>query len=248
MTGIYFPSGRAQEYFTRALNHYIGCDHRCIYCYNKSLCKDFATIECRPRPSVTIAGLEKQLETIVFDRSDPKDYVLLSFQGDPYCHAEETHGWTRKILSLFLEHQVPTAILTKGGKRCLRDLDLFKQFDHIKVGASLTFANFLDSRLWENGATLPIERVLALSKLHIAGIPTFASFEPVVYPEQTIALMEFAAEYADEFKIGKLNHDKEHEHLVDWSAFGKEAEQLCKDLGKPYLIKKDLRDAMEVRP
>ncbi len=245
MTGLYHPTGRAQEYFTWALNHYIGCDHGCTYCYNRSICKDFSSIECRPRPSVSIIGLRKQLETISFA---PDEYVLLSFQGDPYCHAEEEHRWTRRILNLFLERQVPTAILTKGGKRCLRDIDLFKQFDHIKVGASLTFINPSDSREWEPGAAPPMERIRTLSKLHAIGIPTFASFEPVVFPRQPIDLMASVLEYADEYKIGKLNHDKEHEQLVDWGAFGRRVEQFCKDWNKPYYIKKDLRVAMEVRP
>lgn len=136
--------------------------------------------------------------------------------------------WTRKILSLFLEHQVPTMILTKGGKRCLRDLDLFKQFDRIKVGASLTFANFLDSKQWEFHAAPPIERLMMLNKLHAAEIPTFASFEPVIRPDQTIALMEIASEDVDEYKIGKLNHHKILESAIDWVAFGGEADQLIR--------------------
>ena len=34
---IYTPQGRAREYSPLALNIYNGCDHRCSYCYIKTM-------------------------------------------------------------------------------------------------------------------------------------------------------------------------------------------------------------------
>jgi DNA repair photolyase len=193
---------------------------------------------------LTIEFLEGQLKKSKFPDGE---YVLLSFQGDPYCHAEEKYLWTRRILELFLEYQVPTAILTKGGARCLRDLDLFKKFENIKVGATLTFFHKEDSKKYEPGASLPFERLDTLATLHHEGIRTWASFEPVIDPDQTLELMTLADNCADEYKIGKINHEKELESRVDWAYFGGNAENICIALGKKYYIKADLRKAMEAR-
>lgn len=233
---IYEPKGRAREYSPLALNYYGGCDHDCSYCYVRRMrfLKDASRAKAIPKMD-TPAKLRKQLEKKRID-----DQVLLSFTGDPYCNAEAEVGLTRQVLEVLLEHQVPTAILTKGGMRCLRDFDLFRQFDQFKIGASLTFRRLKDSVKFEPGAAAPMEREAALRELSMSGIKTWVSFEPVIDPEQSLALLEMTCSYVDEFKLGKVN-GMPGEEDIDWAAFVIEAVSMLRKAGKAFYVKKSLQ-------
>ena len=233
---IYEPRGRAREYSPLALNVYNQCDHRCTYCYVKIIQKKFR----HGIPSSNKVYPRQDILTKV--REDAKKYslgkqVLLCFMGDPYCRADVEYKTTRDVLEILLENQVTVAILTKGGKRCLRDLDLFKQFDAIKVGATLTLTNDIDSRGWEPYAALPKDRVETLKKLKENGIKTWVSFEPVINVKQTLHLIDVTHEFVDQYKVGKLNH---YNINIDWRDFGIKAIEKLNSYGKKFYMKKDL--------
>ena len=106
-------------------------------------------------------------------------------------------------------YKVPVAVLSKGGKKMLRDLDIFKEFgDRITVGATLTFLDDKKSKEWEPYASTPSERLETLKILHENGIKTFASFEPTIEPEESLALIHRTLEdnSVDYYKIGKINN------------------------------------------
>ena len=239
---IYKPKGRAEEYSPLALSIYEGeCDHGCHYCYMRELAKRFPRFAgpCRPRPDF-IARLRRELERGAAREALPSEQVLLSFTGDPYCHAEEEYRQTRGALELLCEYGAPVSILTKGGPRCLRDLDLFKQFKAIKVGASLTLATIGYSDRWEPGAASPAERLDSLESLHSRGIQTWASLEPVIDPGEALYLIRLSERYVDQFMVGKWNHDG-RAWAIDWPKFAREAVELLRGLGKPFYIKANLR-------
>ena len=236
---IYEPRGKAREYSPLALNLYMGCTHRCKYCYapsciQKSRENYFKVPE--PRKNV-LENLEKQLKKEI-----PKEQVLLSFVGDVYCETSDNNKLTRKVLEMLLFYKVPVAILTKGGKRCLKDMDIFKEFgDHITIGATLTFDNDKDSLEWEEGASLPKERLEMLKTLHENGIRTFASFEPVICPEQSINLIKQSIDFIDVYKIGKINNYKGIDKTIDWTDFLIKCVDILRPAGKEFYIKHDLR-------
>jgi DNA repair photolyase len=133
--------------------------------------------------------------------------------------------------------------LTKGGQRCLRDLDLFKDFqDHIKVGASLTFLINEDSIKYEPYAALPNNRLDTLKILHDNGIKTWVSFEPVIKPQQTMNLLDISLNFVDEYRIGKINHSPELEKQIDWPKFLIQALEILRMENKQIYVKKDLRE------
>jgi DNA repair photolyase len=236
MSLCYIPKGRAQEYSPYALNLYNSCDFGCRYCYNRDRFPCTGNVE--PKRDV-IPKLAKELE-----KSAPKKQVLLSFVGDPYGKAEEKYNVTRMALSLLSEHRVPTAILTKGGYRCLRDMDTFLQFSApLKVGATLTFVREADSRKWEPNAASPVERMAALNVLHDSGIMTWASLEPVIDPEQTLRIISATHDFIDQYAVGKLNH---FPHKIDWADFGNEAVQRLREYGKTFYVKADLREHITI--
>lgn len=165
--------------------------------------------------------------------------ILLSFTGDPYCGVSPVT--TRRALDTLYRYGHKVAILTKGGTRCLADLDLFRKFgDRIKVGATLTFDNVNDSVEWEPGGDLPMSRIDSLKQLHDAGIMTWASFEPVVVPDQSLHLLEMAAPFLSHVKIGKLNNYKGIDRSIDWARFIRSSVEICRRHSLPFYIKKDL--------
>lgn len=239
MSLIYEPKGKAREYSPLALNLYLGCSHECKYCYAPSCLQRkrenyFGVPE--PRKNV-LEKLEKELR-----KSVPKEQVLLSFVGDVYCETTDNNKLTRDVLEMLLHYGAPVAVLTKGIKRSTKDIDLFKKFgEHIQVGTTLTFDNDADSLEWEPGAETPSERIEGLKILHEAGIRTFASFEPVIIPEQSLSMMRKTLEVVDVYKVGKLNNYKGIDKKIDWSAFLAESVALLRGAWKEFYIKDDLR-------
>jgi DNA repair photolyase len=167
--------------------------------------------------------------------------ILLSFTGDPYCNSE--NGETRKVLEILNKYNHKVAILTKQPDKAMKDLDLFLKFgDRFKIGSTLTFDNEKDSLEWEKGASLPIERVDALRKFAELGIKTWASFEPVIIPEQSLSLLLTVSEFIDHVKIGKINNYKGIDKQIDWGKFIFDSVRILRDaeMNDRFYIKKDL--------
>lgn len=235
MRTIYEPRGRAREYSPLALDIYNCCDHNCKYCYVPLIRKKWgnAPIDINPFPR------QHLLENL---RRDAKKYsfgaqVLLCFSGDPYCRAEEKYGITRNVLEILLLNNVTVAILTKGGRRCLRDIGLFQEFKAIKIGATLTFIKEKDSRHWEKDASLPEDRFKTLEKLKEMGIMTWVSLEPVIDPEQTLEIIDRTHKFIDQYKVGKLNHFSNN---INWRDFGIRAVDKLNKYEKNFYVKNDL--------
>lgn len=243
MSVIYEPKGKAREYSPLALNLYLGCSHECKYCYAPSaLQKTRESYFGIPQPRKgLIDNLHKELK-----RNRPTEQVLLSFIGDVYCETEDNNKLTGQVLELLLEYKTPVAILTKGGMRCLKDIDLFRQFgEHIQIGTTLTFDNNKDSLEWESGAAIPRDRLAMLQELNLAGIKTFASFEPVIITEQSLHLIKYSLQLdcIDTYKIGKINNYQGIDKTINWTEFLQSCLDLLRPAGKQIYIKHDLRQA-----
>lgn len=237
MSKIYEPQGRAREYSPLALNLYKGCTHGCVYCYVPKMFKrwnsDYDHAECRQ--NADFADLEKSAKKL----QGCNKQILLSFTGDPYPFEDDT---TRTALEILNKYNHKVAILTKGGGRCLKDLDIFKAFgNRIKVGATLSFITDDLSEKWEPGAALPSERLDTLKTLHENGIKTWASFEPVIDPDEALKLINESHSYLDHVKIGKLNGNKEVDSKVDWAKFLGDVVTLCRSLNLKFYIKESLQ-------
>jgi DNA repair photolyase len=232
----------AKEYSPYACNLYIGCSHRCKYCYAPhTLQRSESSYFGIPSPRNNVLRyLEKDLQKQTYTKQ-----ILLSFIGDNYCNNTDDSATVRAALRLLNQYEAPVAVLSKGGKKMLRDLDVFKEFkERIAVGCTLTFIDPNKSRLWEPGASLPDERLEVLSILRSEGIKTFASFEPVVEPSESLRLIERTIDDDSiiHYKIGKLNNYKGLDRDVDWRGFLREALAMLRPAGKQIYVKKCLRD------
>jgi len=250
MSVIYTPKGRAREYSPLALNLYTQCANGCDYCYCPAcLHKSPEEFFCdAPEPR---KGIIKNLG-ISLSKIDEQKQVLLSFIGDPYGKAADDNISTQNALLTLLNFDMPVAILTKSGSRCIRDYTLFQKFgDRIQVGASLTFKSELDRDEYEPGAARAADRLETLKALHNAGIKTFASFEPVIDPAQSLQLMRDSLDFVDTYKVGKINNYKGLDKKIDWIWFLTRTLAILREAGKQIYIKKDLREAapsVELRP
>jgi DNA repair photolyase len=249
MTLIYEPKGRAREYAALALNIYSGCNHGCLYCYVPN-----ATVKSRmefssvgPRPQGYFAQLEREADKL------PRDHepILLCFSCDPYPAVyRELSEISRQTITILKKYGHSFQVLTKGGERALRDIDLYQPGD--LFATTLTLLDEEHSRTWEEGAASPEERIETLRKFHDAGIPTWISLEPVLNPDSALEIIRRTHEFTDLYKVGKLNKQTKADpranglvDKIDWAKFGRDAVTLLESLGKAYYLKNDLRAEME---
>ncbi|MBC8569857.1 radical SAM protein [Zongyangia hominis] len=241
MPVIYEPKGRANEYSPYACNLYLGCTHGCKYCYAPhALQRTAENYFYSPSPRKNVLKiLEKDLQKKAYDLQ-----ILLSFIGDVYCETTDNNQTTRNALILLNSYHTPVAVLSKGGNRMLKDIDVFQSFGkRICVGSTLTFFDDEKSLAWEPGAASPDERIQTLKVLHESGIRTFASFEPVIEPSESLRLIEktLQDDSVDHYKIGKLNNYRGLDKGIDWQEFLKNVLALLRPAKKQIYIKECLR-------
>lgn len=241
MSIIYKPCGMAREYSPYACNLYIGCSHRCKYCYAPhTLQRSSVNYFGKPEPRKDVLKLlERDLQ-----KNEYKEQILLSFVGDVYCDSADEGATTREALKLLNYYHAPVAVLSKGGKKMLRDLDIFKKFgDRIAVGTTLTFMDENKSREWEPYASTPSDRLETLKILHDNGIRTFASFEPTIEPEESLKLIRKTLELdcVDHYKIGKINNYKSEDKWQDWGKYLQDCLDLLRPANKQVYYKFCLR-------
>jgi DNA repair photolyase len=237
---IYAPKGPAGEYAALACNPYEGCGHGCDYpCYvhaggftrltreqfdaGATLKKDFIANLRADAAKYQMAGITEQ--------------VLLSFSSDPY-HPGDARP-TRETLEILLEHGLSFCTLTKGGRRPLRDLDLFRP-DHDAFAVTLISVDDDFCRKWEPKAPLPAARIAAQKAFFEAGIFTWTSIEPVIDPEMALAVVEATHPYVDFYKIGRLNYSNLSQ-AVDWRSFTLRMVDLLNRVDRKAYFKRELQ-------
>jgi len=237
---IYEPKGKAREYSALSANLYTGCNHGCKYCYAPGIGRVKRAEYIFPMARKNIVNeFEKECKELF----NSKKAVLFCFMTDPYNIKEKELFITRQCLEIALLYKIPIKVLTKSAL-VLRDIDIFKKFkNHISIGGTLTFYDNKKSKEWEPGASPGIERLLALKTLHENNIKTWASFEPVIEPKESLTLLEKSLSYIDYFKIGKINNFMGIDKTINWSAFLKNAIGILRANNKEFYIKKDLRDS-----
>jgi len=262
---IYAPKGPAQEYAEinqgdgngLAVNLYKGCTHGCKYCYVPSTTYwrvqggDLRTRTMRfhadrvARPEA-LDMFTRDCEKL--QAEDSKSPIFMSFTCDPYQYGTESDDLTRQALLVASKYGRRISLLTKAGSVGRQDLDLFAQHrdDLIwEYGVSLVFRAGLQRSKWEPNAAPYRERWHALRDAHERGCRTWVSLEPVINPEQTLAIIRETRDIVGHYKIGKINghdqHTKAIERAIDWHDFRRQVKETC-DEGS-YTLKKSLLEA-----
>lgn len=235
---IYETKGRAREYRELACNLYTGCENRCSYCYAPNVLRrkrDTYHLDVKPRKGI-LQALDRDSTNLMM--AGETRQVLLCFTCDPYTLADAKHKTTRQAIQILHGNEMKVCILTKGGGRAIRDIDLLGDGD--SFGTTLTFYTPEKSLKWEPHAALPIDRLTTLLAYHRRGVHTWVSLEPVIDPNETLGLIELTHQFVDEYKIGKLNYHPAA-NRVDWKEFVDDAVDLLERLNRKYYLKADLR-------
>ena len=234
MKPIYKPKGAAAEYGDYAVNIYTGCPHRCYYCFAPHVLHREREVfhSCvEPRKDI-VPELRRKLER---EKITGK-LVHLCFTCDPYPTGCDTTS-TREVIQTLKEFGNHVQILTKGDGS--RDFDLLDGEDWYGVTISCD-APMADEA--EPGAVKPADRLYSLEKVKCRGVNTWVSFEPVLDPAAVLDCIKGCAYFIDRVKIGKLNY---HPSDINWAQFGREAEDLCWEMGLDYYVKDSLRAEMD---
>lgn len=234
---IYETKGRAREYRELACNLYTGCDHRCVYCYAPDILKRERDTfgEAKPRTDI-VEKVEQDAQAV--SMMGERRQVMLCFTCDPYQSCDTQYRITHQAIGALHDNGLNVCVLTKGGSRALRDLDLFTSQD--SFGTTLTLLDEAGSLEWEPGAALPSDRIDTIAQFHGAGIPTWVSLEPVIDPQVSLELIRQTHAFVDHYKVGRLNY---HQRAADinWHRFAHDAKRCLESLGASYYLKYDLR-------
>jgi len=235
---IYEPRGRAREYSELAANLYAGCDHGCIYCYAPAALKRSREQFNQSSPRAGIIRLLADDAQEMTRKQDTRN-VLLCFTCDPYQHIDVRYQITRQAIQVFNFNDVRFTVLTKGGLRSARDLDLIAA-GMGAYAATLTLTDEEMRQRYEPNAAPTEERLTVLKQAHDMGIPTWASLEPVIDPAQTFELIRQSCDFVDLFKVGKLNYLEEAKQ-IDWRKFTTEVVGVLEEVGSKFYLKEDIR-------
>ena len=161
-----------------AINPYVGCTHKCQYCYAVFMKRfsghtepwgDFVDVKVNA-PTV----LEKQLI-----RLKQRNHISIGTVCDGYQPAEKKYGITRKCLGKLIPYRHSVSILTKS-PLVTRDLDLLKQIKDIEVGFTITTLDPKVRRVFEPGTAPPDQRFKAIKMLSRNRIRTWVFVAPVL--------------------------------------------------------------------
>ena len=244
MNVVYKPKGRALEYAHLACNLYMGCTHGCTYCYAPGCVRqtsDAWHVDAVVRKDV-VESFTKDAEWLSKNLpDDDKRRVLFCFLSDPYQPLESRHHITRRCLEIAKKHGIKVDVLTKGTyARVSKDFNLMHEAG-VHLGVTLSFISDKKRKEWEPNASTVSDRLKILKAAHELGIYTWVSMEPVISPEEALAVIDKAHEFVNFWKVGKLNHNKEVENAVDWHKFYVDVRSKLKKYEADFYIKKDLR-------
>jgi DNA repair photolyase len=188
--------------FDYCINPYIGCGHGCRYCY-ASFMKRFTGHREPWGEFVDVKVNASQLLRKQLKRAR-RGIVTLSTVTDPYQPLERKYQLTQRCLEALRDHQFPINVLTRS-PLCLRDIDLFKQFQKIEVGLSITTHDEGIKRIFEPHSPSIQSRVETLRTLRKEGIGTYVFIGPML-PLDPIPMVTILEGVVDEVLVDRMNY------------------------------------------
>ncbi|MBA3413527.1 MAG: radical SAM protein [Actinobacteria bacterium] len=189
--------------FAWSLNPYMGCVHRCTFCYVRAF-------ELRAdRPADDRYGRTIRVKTNVVEvlrrelarASWRREQVAVGAATDPYQPAEGRFRLTRGCLEALASARTPFGLITRG-PLVVRDIDVLQEASS-RADVSVNFSvPTLDERVWrttEPGTAPPRQRLRALRALVEAGVKAGVGMAPILpglsdRPEQLAAVVRAARE------------------------------------------------------
>jgi len=170
--------------FAWSLNPYMGCAHRCTFCYVRAF-------EARAdRPSDDRYGASIRVKTNIAEvlrrelsrASWRREAVAIGAATDPYQPAEGRYRLTRACIVELARAETPFSIVTRG-PLVIRDVDALQDAaSRVDVSVNVSVPT-LDERVWrttEPGTAPPAQRLEIVRRLVAAGIETSVAMAPIL--------------------------------------------------------------------
>ena len=245
--------------FNWSLNPYMGCVHRCTFCYVRHFehrsdrpSDDRYGTSIRVKTNVA-AVLRKELARPSWEH----EHVAVGAATDPYQPAEGKYKLTRACLEAFRDASNPFSIITRG-PMIVRDLDVLMDAAG-RADVAVTFSiPTLDEDVWrrtEPSTAHPRQRLKAVKALIDAGVKAGVGMAPILpgisdRPEQLREVVRAAREAGATgvwtnilfLRPGTREHFLEH-LAEDWPEQLPQYERLY--AGKAYLGSSEVKPLKE---
>jgi DNA repair photolyase len=170
--------------FDWSLNPYMGCAHRCTFCYVRA----FERRADRPsgdRYGRSIRVKTNVVEVLRRELARPRwrrETVVIGAATDPYQPAEGRYRLTRGCIEALADFATPLSIITRG-PMIVRDIDVLAEAAaQAKVAVTFSIPT-LDHEIWsltEPATAPPRQRLAALTRLVDAGIDAGVGMAPIL--------------------------------------------------------------------
>ena len=187
--------------FAWSLNPYMGCEHRCAFCYVRAYEKraDRAFDDRYGRALRVKTNVAEVLRRELARPSWKRETVCIGAATDPYQPAEGRYRLTRACLQAFADFANPVGLITRG-PLIVRDVDVLTALAR-RAELSVTFSiPTIDDDVWrktEPGTAHPRQRLRAIGRLAAAGLRVGVGMAPILpglsdRPEQLEAVVRAA--------------------------------------------------------
>jgi DNA repair photolyase len=170
--------------FSFSLNPYMGCAHRCTFCYVRAF-EQRADRPADDRYGASIRVKTNIVEVLRRELARPSwsgESIAIGAATDPYQPAEGRYRLTRGCIEAFRDFRQQFSIITRG-PMVVRDVDVLAAAAE-RASVSVTFSvPTLDEQVWrttEPGTAPPRRRLQALSVLVAAGVRASVALAPLL--------------------------------------------------------------------
>jgi DNA repair photolyase len=170
--------------FRWSLNPYMGCAHRCTFCYVRAFEKraDRPSDDRYGRSIRVKVNIVEVLRRELARKRWAHESVVVGAATDPYQPAEGRFRLTRGCLEALGDARNPFGIITRG-PMIVRDIDILTEASR-RAEVHVTFSvPTLDDAIWrttEPGTPPPQQRLRALTRLVDAGIDAGVGMAPIL--------------------------------------------------------------------
>ena len=170
--------------FRWTLNPYMGCVHRCTYCYVRAYEKraDHPFDDRYGRSIRVKTNVATVLRYELSKRSWRRETIVVGAATDPYQPAEGRYRLTRACIEVMAAARSPFGLITRG-PLIVRDVDVLQEAARrasVEVNVSIPT---LDADVWrktEPGTAPPRQRLRAVRALAEAGIKVSVAMAPIL--------------------------------------------------------------------
>ena len=189
--------------FAWSLNPYMGCVHRCTFCYVRAfeLRADRPAGDAYGRSIRVKVNVAEVLRAELARRTWKRESISIGAATDPYQPAEGRYRLTRACLEALRDASNPFHVITRS-PMIVRDVDVLAEASvRAKVGVNLSIPT-LDEDVWrktEPSTAHPRQRLRALKTLVDAGVKASVGMAPILpgisdRPEQLAEVVRAARE------------------------------------------------------